>query len=146
MCRVFSIAVCLLLMPLGTTTSGAPPAFEKEIRPVLARFCVRCHGAETEEGNVRLDNLNGDLVNGPDAERWHAALDMINQGDMPPEDEPQLPRQTLDRVTTWIQTELQRAAEARRATNRRVLRRLTREQYTNTLQALLHVDVNFGNS
>ena len=63
---------------------------------------------------------------------------------MPPEDEPQLPTQTLDRLTTWIQKELQRAADARRATNRRVLRRLTREQYTNTLQALLHVDVNFG--
>ena len=69
MCRVFSIAVCLLLMARGATTSGALLAFEKEIRPVLARFCVRCHGAETKEGNVRLDNLNGDLVNGTDAER-----------------------------------------------------------------------------
>ena len=146
MFRELPLAVCLLLVSLGTAATGAPTAFEENIHPVLSRFCVRCHGRETQEGNVRLDNLNGDLVNGPDAERWHATLDMINQGDMPPEDEPQLPRQTLERVTTWIQTELQRAAEAKRATNRRALRRLTREQYTNTLQALLHVDVNFGDS
>ena len=144
--RAWPLSVCLLLVCLCGTPNAAPPEFAKDVRPVLARYCVRCHGPETQEGNVRLDTLNGDLVEGPDAERWRAALDMINQGDMPPEDEPQLPRDTLDGLTKWIQDELQRAAEFRRASNRRVLRRLTTEQYTNTLQALLHVDVNFGDT
>ncbi len=146
MIRVFVSSICALVLCVCQSAMAAPSEFESGIKPVLKQYCVRCHGPETQEGNVRLDNLNGDLVNGPDAERWHAALDMINQGDMPPEDEPQLPRQTLDRLTTWIQQELQRAAEARRATNNQVLRRLTREQYTNTLQALLHIDMNFGDA
>jgi len=135
--------MCVLLL-LTCGAVAAPTELEQDVQQVLADFCVRCHGPKTQEGNIRLDNLNGDLINGPDAERWHAALDMITQGDMPPEGELQPPRQTLERVTVWIQNQLRKAARARRASNRRVLRRLTREQYTNTLQAVLHVDVNFG--
>ena len=146
MTRVLVYSICFLFACACQASAAAPAGFETDVKPAISKFCVQCHGPETQEGSVRLDNLDGDLVNGPDAEKWHAALDMINQGDMPPEDEPQLPRQTLDRLTTWLQKELQLAAEARRTTNRQVLRRLTREQYTNTLQALLHVDVNFGES
>ena len=137
-----------MLVALATvpTISNAQntPTFLADVKPVLTQYCVRCHGNTKAEGSVRLDNLNVDLINGPDAERWHQALDMINQGEMPPEDEPQLPEKTLERLTSWMQVELQRAAESRRSLNRQVMRRLTKQQYTNTMKALLEVDVNFG--
>lgn len=139
------VSILLAFCTWGQLRAQAPDS-GRDVKPILAHFCVRCHGPQTEEGNVRLDNLDDDLVNGPDAERWHAALDMINQGDMPPEDEPQLPPAKLERLTSWIQTNLQLAAESRRTSNRQVMRRLTREQYTNTLQSLLEVDVNFGDA
>ena len=34
--------------------------------------------------------VDPDIVRGPHAEGWHAALDMINGGQMPPDDEPQM--------------------------------------------------------
>lgn len=140
-----TLIVLLSLAPIYVAGQDAP-SYEKDVRPVLAKYCTACHGAKKQEGSVRLDNLNPDMVQGPDAERWHQALDMINQGDMPPEDQPQPSEEKLGRLTTWMQTELQRAVKARQTSNRHVMRRLTKQQYTNTLQALLEVDVNFGDA
>ena len=36
--------------------------FEKKIKPILRRSCVHCHGAETEEGNIRIDTLDPNLL------------------------------------------------------------------------------------
>jgi cytochrome c553 len=38
--------------------------FETTIRPLLANHCYECHGAETQESNLRLDSLAGILVGG----------------------------------------------------------------------------------
>ena len=120
--------------------------FENDIKPILRTYCYDCHNADIQEGKVRLDNLNPDLIGGPDAQRWHHALDMINQGDMPPEDVDHPDEVTLEKLTNWIQTELVKSIKAHRNTNRVVMRRMTREQYTNTLQELLGIDVNFGDA
>ena len=37
--------------------------FEKKIRPVLVRYCYECHGEETQESDLRLDNY-ADLMRG----------------------------------------------------------------------------------
>jgi mono/diheme cytochrome c family protein len=43
----------LLLLPLPQD----PPAvdFARDVRPILTRHCVECHGAEEQEGDLRLD-------------------------------------------------------------------------------------------
>ncbi|MDP7017438.1 MAG: PSD1 and planctomycete cytochrome C domain-containing protein [Pirellulaceae bacterium] len=38
--------------------------FEKEIRPILATTCVKCHGAKKQEGELRLDSRAGLLKGG----------------------------------------------------------------------------------
>jgi hypothetical protein len=44
----------------GRTTTGATQEasldFESDIRPILASRCVRCHGADAQEGELRLDS------------------------------------------------------------------------------------------
>jgi hypothetical protein len=144
--RPLFLTSVLVLTTLIPAAAQQTPTFSRNVKPVLAKFCVGCHGPKKQEGSVRLDNLNPDLINGPDAERWHQALDMINQGDMPPKDEAQPSEQQLSRLTTWMQVELRKAIKARQLSNRRVMRRLTKQQYTNTLQALLSVDVDFGDA
>lgn len=37
--------------------------FEKRVRPVLSNHCLECHGAEAQEGGVRLDSKDA-MVNG----------------------------------------------------------------------------------
>jgi hypothetical protein len=125
-------------------TEPAAVDFAAEVRPVLAEFCFRCHGPDRQKGDIRLDTFDPDLVRGPDAEAWHAVLDMIEGAEMPPEDEPQPGDAARRRVVDWLRAELERAAQVRRGAVRTVLRRLNKQQYTNTLQDLLGVVADFG--
>ena len=142
--RFACLAACLARGPL--ITEAAPADFTSDIQPILTKFCIGCHGADQQEGDVRLDQLNPDLVGGTDAERWHQALNLINQGEMPPADAPQPDPATLERLVNWIQGELNRAIEARQTSHRKVLRRLTRSQYTRSLQELLQLHIDFGDA
>ena len=50
----------LSLFPLALTAHAITPEesefFEKEIRPVLAERCIKCHGPDKQKGDVRLDS------------------------------------------------------------------------------------------
>src|SRR4051794_8546104 len=52
---------------------------------VLQKHCIACHGPAKSKGKLRLDQLDPDLVDGKDADRWREVLDRLNVGDMPPE-------------------------------------------------------------
>ena len=34
------------------------PSFEKQIQPLLAKYCIECHGPEKQKGELRLDQLS----------------------------------------------------------------------------------------
>ncbi len=114
------------------------------MRPLLARYCFECHGADLQEGDVQLDRLDADMVRGADADHWHAALDMINQGYMPPEGSNQMTDTERRRVVEWLTDSIAQARRVRTAIPEAEVRRLTREQYSNSLAALLHVPIEFG--
>lgn len=118
--------------------------FEAQVLPVLQRSCFPCHGGEDLESDVRLDLLDPDLVAGPDAESWHVVLDMVNGGDMPPRRAEPLALQDRRLLVAWLTESLAEAARARAGDRRVVLRRLNKAQYTNTLQDLLGIGIDFG--
>ena len=147
-CIIFSVASIALV---SYTYSSDDPSilalkvFEQDVRPVLENHCFSCHGPEKQNGKVRLDTLNPDLINSTSAETWHDALDNINLGEMPPEDKPAISDQDRRILTDWISEELKRASQARRSTGgKTVLRRLTRYEYANTLRDLLGLDLDFA--
>jgi mono/diheme cytochrome c family protein len=114
------------------------------VRPLLSNYCFGCHGPDTQKANVRLDVLNPDFIKGPDAGHWHAALDMINTAEMPPKKKKQPSDAERRIIVDWMTQGIQLAKAAKRNESKQVLRRLTKEQYTNTLQELLGIEVNFG--
>ena len=117
---------------------AADDEFQQSVLPVLRKHCLRCHGTETQEGNLRIDQLNPDIVRGDDADRWHEVLNRVNVGEMPPEDEPALSEQELTSLTDWLTKKLQEAATARRSGGGQIhLRRLNRREYGNTMRDLL---------
>lgn len=122
----------------------AAEAFADEVRPLLEGYCFRCHGERKQRGDIRLDVLDPDMINGPDAEGWHTALDMLNGGEMPPRKAKQPTDEERRLLVSWMTRSLEAAAEARAGDAKVVLRRLTKDQYTHSLQDLLGIDVNFG--
>ncbi|MCA8999185.1 MAG: hypothetical protein KDA80_19445, partial [Planctomycetaceae bacterium] len=65
----------------------------------LEKHCVRCHGPQNEEGDIRIDRLSRDFKAGVDTHHWAEALDKLNSGEMPPEEEPQ---PTQDEIAAFV--------------------------------------------
>lgn len=119
----------------------ADETFEDSIQPFLKTYCIQCHGSETSEGELRLDNISNDFVNRPFAGHWIEVLDRINLGEMPPTDEQQPSASELEKFTEWVTQQLQLAQHQRESTGGQVLlRRLTRHEYANTVRDLLGVE------
>jgi mono/diheme cytochrome c family protein len=119
--------------------------FEKTIRPILQRSCVSCHGAETTEGNIRIDTLDPNLLLGKDVAWWLEILAVLTNGEMPPPDEVELADEDRSAVVAWLSRELQLASSVRRATGgHSSFRRLTRYEYNYVLQDILGLPYDFA--
>jgi mono/diheme cytochrome c family protein len=119
--------------------------FEKTIRPILQRSCVSCHGAETTEGNIRIDTLDPNLLQGKDVAWWLEILAVLTNGEMPPPDEVELADEDRSAVVAWLSRELQLASSVRRATGgHSSFRRLTRYEYNYVLQDILGLPYDFA--
>ncbi len=130
---------------LTATAGGAAPSVHlpDTHRSVLATHCLKCHGAEDAEGNVRLDDLPYEITSVETAERWQKVLNVLNSGAMPPEDEPPLPAAAkADFVDDLAQTMVaaRRSLADQRGTI--TMRRLNRREYRNTLRELLGAEIN----
>ncbi len=119
--------------------------FDRDVRPVLNDYCIRCHGPDREKGKVRFDTLSTDmLADSAAAETWHDALNALQLGEMPPDDEAQPSDAERKVLSDWINDELQRAIAAKQSSGGRVvIRRLNRVEYQNTMQDLLRLDLNY---
>lgn len=143
--RVFRILSTGLALWSMTAIAGAVD-FESEIRPILERVCVDCHGPEKQKADIRFDQLNPNFLAGGHADTWHDALDQVNLGEMPPKKaEKQLTSGERRILTSWINDSLEALVESTRNVGGRVAsRRLTRYEYANTMRDLLGVEFDFA--
>ena len=119
--------------------------FRSDVQPLLARYCVACHGPSKQNAEIRFDQLDPNMGRGSDGETWHDALNELNQAAMPPESATQPTQSEHETLVAWMTDELKRATDIRRSTGGRVvMRRLTRYEYANTMRDLLGITENLG--
>ena len=122
-------------------------SFVTEIRPYLKSHCVPCHGPDKQKGDLRLDALGSDFSDRESAMIWIEIRDLINLGEMPPEDEPRPDIAQTERVTNWIAQKLRQLKRETHAVGDRVpLRRMNRHEYTHTIADLLSLKFPAGES
>ncbi len=140
------ITASVLIPPLDAANPDSATVFKQDVLPILKSHCVRCHGPDKQESRIRLDNLSTDLVQDrAAAEYWNEVLHVLNAGEMPPDDEPQLSASQNKVLTNWISTAIREAIEAGRSTDgRAVLRRLNRTEYQNTMFDLLGLEMDYA--
>ncbi|MDA9859382.1 hypothetical protein N9D23_14795, partial [Rubripirellula sp.] len=120
--------------------SGKPPEpqldiFKNRIAPILQRTCVPCHGPDQEEGNIRIDTLDPNLVQGDDVPWWLEVFAVLSNSEMPPPDETELSDGDRNDVIDWLSTEIQTASAVRRSSQEfSSFRRMTRYEYNYALQ------------
>jgi hypothetical protein len=106
----------------------------------IKKYCIDCHGADSQEGDRRFDKLSLSQLNATNAESWHEILDRLNLGDMPPEDADPKPTddERLDMVARL--TKKLAAASAATAKPQTVLRRLNRQEYDAAIRHVLGLE------
>src|SRR4051812_28500567 len=86
--------IVLALTSLTPTVRGQPgstPQFEKDVLPILAARCLKCHGDAKTKANLDLRTRAGLLRGGesgpalvPGASAKSLLFEMIRKGEMPP--------------------------------------------------------------
>jgi hypothetical protein len=109
----------------------------------LDSHCIKCHGPDKQKGDRRFDHLAFPIEGSATLIQLQDILDMLNLGEMPPEDEEERPEvdealSMIERLTRTIEDHHQLLSSTDRQT---VLRRLNRREYLNTIRDLLHMDV-----
>ncbi|NQZ58110.1 MAG: DUF1587 domain-containing protein, partial [Lentisphaeraceae bacterium] len=147
--KLFILSMTFFLPPAleaENTPQGSQYNFDKDIKPLLQRYCYNCQDDDTQKGEVQLDSLDPDIIKGQDGEHWHAALDAINSGDMPPAKKKKQPTDAERRkIVEWITANIKLAGKLNKGKVQSVVRRLTREQYNNSLNDLLGINLNVTN-
>ena len=130
---------CGLLWGLGATTTLAAEEFDRVVAPFFKAHCVKCHGPEKQKGKVMLHNVDGGLAAGKSLERWELILEVLESGEMPPEEEAERPDPAkVGAVTNWIETGLRKAvAQGGETSVAPQARRLTNFEYENTIRDLI---------
>jgi mono/diheme cytochrome c family protein len=134
----------LLLSPTGQTQTPTPQqntqAASAAAAATIKQYCVGCHSAALKTGGVVLDPTSLDRV-ASNAETWERAIKQLRAKSMPPVPMPRPDAATYDRVATYLETELDRAATAKpNPGDLPNLHRLTRTEYHNAIRDLLAID------
>lgn len=140
--RLFSLGLLTIALS-AAGVSAADKDFDALVKPFLAKHCVSCHSETAPKGDFRVDNLTPDFGSPKIAGQWEEIMGRINSGDMPPKGKPRPAADDVARVSEWVVGQLTEAEATRQAggAEKVAFRRLTREEYANTIRDLLGVAV-----
>jgi mono/diheme cytochrome c family protein len=143
LCLFMLMLLVASVAPAAAAAADARAHMPEQHRGLLKEHCQKCHGPDTQEGRVRLDDLPLSIDSVETAERWQKVLAVLNAGEMPPKDEPQ----PDPKIKTDFLADLSHAmVVARKSLSDQhgaiTMRRLNRREYANTLKSLLGVEIN----
>ena len=106
---------CRCSRPIGLTafvliTLGAAPGYEEDLRPLLKRRCLACHGEQSElAGGLDLRLRRTTVAGGdtgaavvPGDADSSLLIDLVASGEMPPGDARKLTEVEVDLLRAWI--------------------------------------------
>jgi mono/diheme cytochrome c family protein len=136
----FLLAAALPGRPAFTAEMTVKPTVTASTPPLLAKHCAACHNADDANGGFRIDTLPAAIDTVDTADRWQKVLGVLNSGEMPPKDEPQLDPVAKTELLDDLAQGLVVARKVLADTGGVItMRRLNRREYVNTLQELLGV-------
>jgi Protein of unknown function (DUF1592)/Protein of unknown function (DUF1588)/Protein of unknown function (DUF1587)/Protein of unknown function (DUF1585)/Protein of unknown function (DUF1595)/Planctomycete cytochrome C len=137
--------VVAFVMTAGVGLTAETPVnsagHETLVKPFFALHCVKCHNADKQSGDLRLDNLVVDYTSPKVMGQWEEIMNRINSGEMPPKREPRPGPADIAKLAEWIAGQLHEAEAVRQSAGgeRIAFRKLSREEYANTIRDLLGV-------
>ena len=74
--------------PVAGPPADDPSLFESRVRPVLAQYCLSCHGPEKKKGDLDLSKFQ-QAKPGKAKDVWQEVASRMHDKEMPPEKKPQ---------------------------------------------------------
>ncbi|MCP4171731.1 MAG: DUF1553 domain-containing protein [Fuerstiella sp.] len=104
-----SCCVVVIFFAGEISSDASELTFERDVRPILAARCDKCHGARSRKANLSLVDVAAVKQGGESGPAAVAGapdksllFDVINSGAMPPDDEPPLTAEQIGVVRRWI--------------------------------------------
>lgn len=129
----------------GTTGTSAPhpepiPLELPAVQSLLATHCADCHGGGADEGGFAIEKLAELSTLVSDFDTWQVVRQRIHDMEMPPASSEPIPDNDRDALVRWIDQAIRQAAcDPSIPRGPAPLRRLTRNEYRNTIRDLLGI-------
>ena len=158
MFRALHIRALLLLTVLAVLAASAGPLgaeetagqrvarraeqWEKQIQPLMAKYCYDCHGGAKTEADLSLVEFKTPEQILKESKRWKLLLQKVETGAMPLEEAKQHPtKDERKALVDWIAATLTDIdCNGSPDPGRVTLRRLNRREYRNTVRDLVGID------
>ncbi len=144
---IFFAGIAAMLAGVSVEGADMTPAevaggYDKQVRPLLGKYCYGCHSAEKHKGSLDLERFKTVALVRKDVKPWQMMIEMIEAGEMPPKDKPQPTAAEAKQLVLWVHDFLDSEARARAGDPGRVpVRRLSNAEYDYTIRDLAGVDL-----
>jgi mono/diheme cytochrome c family protein len=143
--RTLLIACCVAAggRAIGQAPKASPAgsAYAAQVSPVLAKYCVSCHGPDKPKHGLNLAAYTTEGSALKDLKTWEKVLEVVRDGSMPPDGKPEPSEAESTRFTQYLESLVSKAScKTAQDPGRVTLRRLNREEYNNTVRDLVGVD------
>ena len=153
--RATGLSLCLVLLVFvhehAATTETSPPGGSRTLTSepqnrtspseFIGEHCLACHNEALLTGGLTLQDIDTDDV-AANTDIWEKVLFKLGTGQMPPMGMPRPDPASTRAIVSWLETSLDRAAEANPDPGRVGVHRLNQTEYTNAIRDLLALEVN----
>ena len=140
-------ATCFILAIVAIVAGRAQPAtksplnYERDINPLLQKYCYDCHGDGNHKAGLALDAYASVEDVRAARKEWELVLRNVTRHEMPAEDAALFPTNAeRETIAQFLERELYHLDPAHPDPGRVTLRRLNRAEYNNAIRDLVGVD------
>lgn len=131
-------------LPSTLSASGKAGDYNTSVKPLIEKYCTKCHGGEKQKAGVRLDGEQTHVGILQEKDLWHTVTDLLVYDEMPPE-EPYPTDQERSALIDWFQDSLINVDWNRYHNPGRMgLSRLTEIEYRNAITDIFGLDLQAG--
>ena len=130
--------IIYVLMMIGVNLAAAA---DQETSVFLKKYCIQCHGSDTQKADRRFDTLPATMGSLDDVGRYQEIVDQLNLQNMPPEGESQPSEEERATMIARLTQQIVSAYGRLKASGgHSALRRLNSWEYRQTIGDLLELN------
>ena len=134
------IIACIAASSLHAVETRGHDLYQKQVLPVLQKFCYDCHADGMKKGDIELDTHKDYTGMLADRELWNDVREHVSTHVMPPDGKPAPTLDERDAIVKWIDDAVFYVDPAKTDPGHVTLRRLNRVEYNNTVRDIFRID------